>query len=57
MIDRHRLSEVLSALSYICDEKAQHIAVNYQDVVRGKLWLKMAVRLDPLTARAEQENL
>jgi hypothetical protein len=38
LVDNASLSEVLVALSDICRDKADHIAVNWQDNVLAKAW-------------------
>lgn len=38
LVDRHGVLGVLSALSFICVEKADHIASNWQDAHLAKTW-------------------
>ncbi len=38
MVDSSNLFAVLSALSIICDEKAEHIETNWQDQSLARLW-------------------
>ena len=52
-IDRYGLGEVLSSLGYICSEKAEHVATNWQDVPLGKRWMKLATVLDFTVAKVE----
>jgi len=46
LIDKHGLSGVVSALSDICYEKANHVRTNWQDEVLAKAWEKNAKVLD-----------
>jgi len=45
MIDTHGLSAVISAISAVCDAKAQHIAENWQDESLANVWQEAANRL------------
>jgi len=38
MIDRHGLTHVVTGLSLICSEKAEHIRCNWQDHGTAKVW-------------------
>lgn len=38
MIDAAGLGSVLEALSEVCDEKAEHIRVNWQDSSTARAW-------------------
>ena len=40
LVDRHGLGNVVDMLGFICDEKAEHIAHNWQDASLAKLWIK-----------------
>lgn len=42
MIDRHGLLHVVTCLSLICSEKAEHIRANWQDSLTAKHWDKAA---------------
>jgi hypothetical protein len=53
-VDKYGIADVLSALSYICGEKAEHVSTNWQDAPLGKRWLKLAALIDLATAKAEQ---
>lgn len=53
MIDRYGLAEVLSGISFICSEKAEHVAVNWQDTTMGKQWMKFSELVDQANARIE----
>ena len=46
MIDRHGLTHVVTGLSLICSEKAEHLRVNWQDRVSAKVWDADAKTLD-----------
>ena len=54
MVDAYSLQAVVSALSYICGEKAEHLAVNWQDTASAKGWMVQAKHLDQLAARWER---
>ena len=56
LVDRNGLSEMLSALSYICSEKAIHVATSYQDTTLAKWWMEMAKKIDKLTEAARKEH-
>lgn len=45
-IDRHGLDVVLSTIREICYAKANHIAVEWQDVGLAKLWLAKGIRVN-----------
>lgn len=46
MIDFHGLDNVLSAIREICYAKANHIAVEWQDVGLAKQWLAKGIRVN-----------
>lgn len=46
MIDQHGLDTVLTAIREICYAKANHIAVEWQDVGLAKLWLAKGIRVN-----------
>jgi len=52
-IDLFGLKEVISKLSFICGEKAEHIATNWQDVKTAKVWMDYSVVLDSAHAKLE----
>jgi hypothetical protein len=45
MVDRVGLRNVLSALEYICQAKAEHLAVNWQDTKSAKEWERAARKI------------
>lgn len=53
LIDRYGLSTFLSIAGYVCGEKSEHIATQYQDVTQAKAWMKISAELDKITAHAE----
>lgn len=57
MVDRYSLSDVLSVLMEICDGKAEHLAVNWQDHAAAKQWARCAVVLDSAAAQVAKEHL
>lgn len=46
LIDKHGLTMVVTGLSLICSEKAEHIRANWQDRVTAKVWDADAKTLD-----------
>jgi hypothetical protein len=52
-IDKYGIVEVLSGISYICSEKAEHVAVNWQDTALGKQWIGLSAQVDSAVARIE----
>lgn len=57
LIDRYGLSTFLSILGYVCGEKSEHLATNWQDATAAKTWLQLSAEIDKLTARAEEFGL
>ncbi len=46
LIDQHGLPQVLEAMAQVCYEKAEHIAVNGQDVSLAKSWMQQGKRIE-----------
>lgn len=46
LVDRTSLSDVVLALARVCNEKAEHIATNWQDAGLARVWDRAAGRLD-----------
>ena len=57
LIDAFGLDHFLSMSGFVAGEKAEHVAVNWQDPGRAKAWLEISVGLDKLTAKAEEWKL
>jgi hypothetical protein len=53
LIDRYGIDNVIAMLGFVCGEKAEHIATNYQDASQGKEWIKLSADLDKLLAEVE----
>lgn len=53
MVDTVGIRNVLYALSRICDGKAEHLAVNWQDSKTAKVWAQWSYRLDAEAARSK----
>lgn len=53
LVDRMGLKGTVELLAIICGEKAQHIAVNWQDVKTAKTWAADARWLDITAAAIE----
>lgn len=49
LIDKHGLQMVLDSLATVCGEKAEHLAVTWQDTASAKAWANAAQQLDELT--------
>ena len=45
LVDLHGLQAVLAELETICDQKAEHIATNWQDYALAKSWCRTARRI------------
>jgi hypothetical protein len=58
-IDKYGIVEVLSGISFICSEKAEHVSVNWQDAALGKHWMGLSSKVDNAVAKIEGngENL
>lgn len=50
-IDTCGLRAVLIAIAYICDEKAEHLRVNWQDGTLAKAWERDATLVRALAAK------
>jgi hypothetical protein len=46
LIDSQGLGSVLEMIREICYEKAEHIAVNWQDMPLAKWWIAKAIRVN-----------
>ena len=53
LIDRHGLPAVLNAIAQICSDKAEHIAVNWQDATTAKVWVNHMMCVDNLARKLE----
>lgn len=53
MIDHYGLERVLFAVGHICGEKAEHIAVNWQDAHTAKPWVNMSTVLEQASKAAK----
>lgn len=51
LVDKHGLANVLSALARICDEKAEHLAVNWQDTASAKVWAEDAEAIECISSK------
>lgn len=50
MIDSATVSDVLLAIGRVCNEKAEHIRINWQDSITAAAWDRLATRCDKLAA-------
>jgi hypothetical protein len=57
LIDRYGIDHFLSMSGFVAGEKAEHVAVNWQDTRRGKAWMEISEGLDALQAKAERWKL
>jgi hypothetical protein len=57
LIDKHGLAAVLSAMSEVCAEKAEHIRSNWQDRATAKPWDEVSNTFDDLQGRAMRLGL
>jgi hypothetical protein len=53
-VDGYGVAEVLSGLSKVCSDKAEHAAVNWQDTPLAKNWIKLSTKLDRVSANIEK---
>lgn len=53
LVDASSLSDVILALARVCDEKAEHLAINWQDENAAKEWSKAARTLDKTAEKVE----
>jgi hypothetical protein len=44
-IDTHSVDDLLMLISEICEDKAQHIAANWQDFTLAKAWARIAKKI------------
>jgi methionine synthase I (cobalamin-dependent) len=54
MVDAYSMQSVVEALSRICSDKSEHIAVNWQDTASAMGWMAQARHLDQLVAKWER---
>jgi hypothetical protein len=52
-IDRHGLPAVLDMIAAICGDKAEHVAVNWQDSVTAKTWARDATLIAKMAESVE----
>lgn len=57
LIDDYGVDHFLSMSGFVAGEKAEHVAVNWQDTTRAKAWMEISKGLDRLTAKAEEFKL
>jgi len=56
IVDHYDLENIIRALSFICGEKATHIAENWQDAKLAKSWMNCSVIMDGALRRLEDLN-
>jgi hypothetical protein len=56
MVDAVGLRNVIYALEHICHEKAEHLAVNWQDIGTAKAWTREALRLQKAADRVDVDG-
>jgi hypothetical protein len=54
LVDAFGIAEVLSGLSKVCSDKAEHAAVNWQDTPLAKNWMKLSTKLDLVSANIDK---
>ena len=57
LIDQHTLAQVLQALGQVCQEKADHIEVNWQEPRTAKQWRVIGNRIFVVHGAARNRNL
>lgn len=53
-VDKYGMYGVLQSLSEVCQDKAEHLSVNWQDYEGAKNWRKDATAIARLSLRLEQ---
>jgi hypothetical protein len=53
-IDAYGIRQVLNVIQMICGEKAEHVAVNWQDTTLAKRWEDLAHSLGALNSKLEE---
>jgi hypothetical protein len=53
LIDATSLLDVLTGLSLVCSEKADHIRSNWQDAVTARPWRTASNRLEQIARKTE----
>ncbi len=56
MVDKHAIEEVITALADVCAEKADHIAVNWQDHTLAATWSATSKELAAIASKLEREK-
>lgn len=54
MIDRHGLLHVITALTCVCGEKADHIRANWQDRNSALVWQRASNLIDTVARKIDQ---
>jgi hypothetical protein len=57
LVDAHGLLHVLTGLEIMCDEKAEHIRANWQDIVTSKVWNDAGKSINKLARKIEPMNI
>lgn len=57
ILDRTSLQDILSALSAICADKAEHVSSNWQDEALAKAWQRAAEYLNNASGARAVQNL
>jgi hypothetical protein len=57
IVDRQGLHSVVELLAIVCGEKAEHIAVNWQDAGLAKQWDKAGQLFDTLAPKIDALKL
>jgi dihydrodipicolinate synthase/N-acetylneuraminate lyase len=52
LIDKHGLKTVVSALSNVCGEKAEHLRSNWQDKASARVWENAGKTLDRVSVQS-----
>jgi hypothetical protein len=53
LVDRHGLKQVIDMLATICEEKAEHVSINWQDIHLARSWKRDANKLAQWNAKLE----
>jgi hypothetical protein len=55
-VDEYGVAELLSALSRICDDKADHIEQNYSDASTAQWWRQRAIKLNSVASHPYMQD-
>lgn len=57
LIDTYGLLHVMTGLSLVCSEKAEHLCTNWQDTAAAKPWLKASAAIEAVAHKISPLNI